>query len=108
MIVFASLALSQITATAQSASSAADSFGPNPRIPQPQETLLPTINWARAEGWPAGALPQAGKGLAVKAFARNLKHPRWIYVLPNGDVLVAEAASEPGRRGLRVPLPRTW
>ncbi len=70
-------------------------IGPEPKLPAPQENVLPTINWARAEPWPEGTAPQAAKGLSVKAFARDLKHPRWIYVLPNGDVLVAEAASEP-------------
>jgi glucose/arabinose dehydrogenase len=84
----------QVTVNAQTVPS--DTFGPNPKIPLPQESLLPTINWARGEGWPAGGQPKASSGLAVKAFAQNLKHPRWIYVLPNGDVLVAEAASEPG------------
>ena len=68
----------------------------NPKILKPEQSLLPVINWARAEGWPHQATPKPGEGLAVKAFARDLKHPRWIYVLPNGDVLVAEAASEPG------------
>ena len=51
-------------------------------------TLLPTVKIAPARGWPAGATPTASAGLAVKAFADSLDHPRWLYVLPNGDVLV--------------------
>ena len=64
--------------------------GPNPTIPAPSGALIPTINIARATGWPRGEMPKPGDGLAVKAFATGLDHPRWLYVLPNGDVLVAE------------------
>lgn len=67
------------------------STGPNPVLPEPDSSVLPTVNVARAIGWPAGGHPKAVPGLAVKAFARNLIHPRWLYVLPNGDVLVAES-----------------
>ena len=70
-------------------------FGEQPKLPAPEQSWLPTLNWAPAEPWPDGMMPKAGQGLSVNAFARNLKHPRWIYVLPNGDVLVAEASSEP-------------
>jgi len=70
--------------------------GPNPQVPKPTTSWVPTIKWSVAtEPWPAGATPKAAKGLAVAAFARELKHPRWLHVLPNGDVLVAEAATEP-------------
>jgi glucose/arabinose dehydrogenase len=64
--------------------------GPNPKLPPPQKSLLPVVNIAPAVGWPAGGKPAPARGLAVKAFADGLDHPRWIYVLPNGDVLVAE------------------
>ena len=64
--------------------------GPNPTLPPPSEALVPTVNLARATGWPEGAMPKPADGLAVKAFASGLDHPRWLYVLPNGDVLVAE------------------
>jgi glucose/arabinose dehydrogenase len=64
--------------------------GPDPKIPAPNETLIPTINIARATGWPQGRMPKPADGLAVNAFATGLDHPRWLYVLPNGDVLVAE------------------
>jgi glucose/arabinose dehydrogenase len=64
--------------------------GVNPVIPRPKESLIPVINVVTAKGWPADAAPVAGEGLAVHAFASGLDHPRWLYVLPNGDVLVAE------------------
>lgn len=64
--------------------------GPDPKIPAPSGALIPTINIARATGWPQGEMPKPANGLAVKAFATGLDHPRWLYVLPDGDVLVAE------------------
>lgn len=63
--------------------------GPNPTIPPPSEAL-PAINIAAAGAWQQGKTPVAAPGLAVNAFATGLDHPRWLYVLPNGDVLVAE------------------
>lgn len=64
--------------------------GPDPALPKPQSSILPTVNIAKANRWQAGQTPRAGKGLQVNVFARGLKHPRWLHVLPNGDVLVAE------------------
>ena len=69
--------------------------GPAPRLPAPQKNLVPTVHIAPAKGWPAGAKPQAAAGTEVAAFARDLDHPRWLYVLPNGDVLVAETNAPP-------------
>ena len=65
--------------------------GPEPALPAPNPSLIPTVHIAPAKGWPHGGAPTAAPGLAVKAFATGLDHPRWIYVLPNGDVLVAES-----------------
>lgn len=70
-------------------------IGPNPTLPPPHHTLLPTVNIAPAKGWPAGATPAAAAGLSVSAYAHSLDHPRWLYVLPNGDVLVAETNAPP-------------
>jgi glucose/arabinose dehydrogenase len=70
-------------------------FGPNPTLPAPHPTLLPTMNIAPAQGWAEGAKPVAVEGTKVIAFATGLDHPRWIYTLPNGDVLVAETNSPP-------------
>jgi glucose/arabinose dehydrogenase len=69
--------------------------GPNPSLPQPEKSLIPTVNIAKAIGWPAGAKPTAPAGFKVTAFATGLDHPRWIHVLPNGDVLVAETNAPP-------------
>jgi glucose/arabinose dehydrogenase len=66
-------------------------IGPSPTIPPPAQTLIPTVDIAPAKGWPEGKGPTAAAGLAVNAFARGLEHPRWLYALPNGDVLVAES-----------------
>ena len=67
--------------------------GPNPTLPEPVETLIPTVKIAPAKGWPAGVTPKAAPGRRVTTFATGLQHPRWVYVLPNGDVLVAETAA---------------
>jgi glucose/arabinose dehydrogenase len=67
-----------------------DGMGPDPQLPRPVRRLLPTVNIAKAGGWPEGATPVAAPGFAVNAFASGLQHPRWLYLLPNGDVLVAE------------------
>jgi glucose/arabinose dehydrogenase len=64
--------------------------GPDPSIPQPDGSLVPTVKVAEAKGWNEGEKPVAASGLAVDAFATGLDHPRWLYTLPNGDVLVAE------------------
>lgn len=71
----------------------ADGTGPSPKLPEPNKTLLPTVNIAPAIGWANGATPTPAAGLKVAAFAEHLDHPRWLYVLPNGDVLVAETNS---------------
>jgi len=67
-----------------------DGTGPSPQLPEPNKTLIPTVNIAPAIGWPDGMKPTAAAGTQVTAFAEGLDHPRWLYVLPNGDVLVAE------------------
>jgi glucose/arabinose dehydrogenase len=71
----------------------AQSTGPAPALPPPVRSPIPTVQVADAVGWPAGATPVASAGLAVTAFATGLDHPRWLLVLPNGDVLVAETAA---------------
>ena len=99
-----------------------DGTGPSPQLPEPNKTLIPTVNIAPAIGWPAGTQPTAAAGTQVVAFAEGLDHPRWLYVLPNGDVLVAETNAPPkpddakglrgwvmqtvmGRAGAGVPSP---
>lgn len=68
-----------------------ETFGPNPKLPAPETSLIPVINVREAVGWPGGKTPIAAANLRVTAFASGLDHPRWVYVLPNGDVLVAES-----------------
>ncbi|MGY1921781.1 PQQ-dependent sugar dehydrogenase [Pseudomonas tolaasii] len=99
-----------------------DGTGPSPKLPEPNKTLIPTVNIAPAIGWPAGVKPTPAAGTQVAAFAEGLDHPRWLYVLPNGDVLVAETNAPPkpddakgirgwvmekvmGRAGAGVPSP---
>ena len=84
----------------------APGFGLQPQLPAPQYSLLPTVNIAPAVGWPAGLTPQAASGTQVQAFAEGLDHPRWLYVLPNGDVLVAESNAPP--RPDDVPGLKGW
>jgi glucose/arabinose dehydrogenase len=73
----------------------AQGTGANPKLPAPVSSMFPTVNIAEATGWPAGQAPTPARGLAVKAFAEGLDHPRWMLVLPNGDVLVAESNKPP-------------
>jgi len=65
--------------------------GPQPKIVEPVTSMIPTLHIAPAKGWPEGGMPKAAEGLAVNAYASGLDHPRWLYTLPNGDVLVAES-----------------
>ena len=65
-------------------------IGPDPKLPPPEEALIPVVNVAEVVGWAEGQGPEPAPGLKVAAFARGLEHPRWLHVLPNGDVLVAE------------------
>jgi len=70
-------------------------YGPAPKLPAPDKTVIPTIHVAPAQGWSNGKQPTAAEGMRVVAFADKLDHPRWVYVLPNGDVLVAESNAPP-------------
>jgi glucose/arabinose dehydrogenase len=78
--------------------------GAQPILPPPHPTAIPTFNIAPAKGWPIGSRPTSAPGLTVGAFATGLDHPRWLHVLPNGDVLVAESNGPPrpdNARGIR-------
>jgi glucose/arabinose dehydrogenase len=80
----------------QNGASLEPAYGSAPKIPGAKPQGIPTLKMPTARGWTDGQMPTAAAGLKVNAFAAGLKHPRWIEVLPNGDVLVAEALSEPG------------
>jgi len=69
--------------------------GPTPQLVQPVKTLIPTVKIAPAVRWPPGQTPLAAAGTRVAPFATGLDHPRWLHVLPNGDVLVAETNAPP-------------
>jgi glucose/arabinose dehydrogenase len=75
--------------------SVGEGTGPSPELPPPKTSLIPTVKVAEAKGWSDGEKPIVGPGLTVKPFATDLDHPRWLYVLPNGDVLVAETNAPP-------------
>jgi glucose/arabinose dehydrogenase len=70
-------------------------YGPHPVLAAPDKHLIPTLHVAKAEPWKGDAMPRAAPGLKVAALARGLQHPRWLYVLPNGDILVAESEAPP-------------
>ena len=90
------LALPLAACNEPSAPTAAEqTFGPSPTLPAPAHSWIPTVNIATATGWPSGGKPTAANGMAVNAFATGLDHPRTVYVLPNGDVLVAETNAPP-------------
>jgi glucose/arabinose dehydrogenase len=77
-------------------------YGTNPELAFPQQTLIPTVNIAPAKPWTPGEMPSASAAFRVNAFAQGLDHPRWLYVLPNGDVLVAESnGPEEPTRGIK-------
>jgi glucose/arabinose dehydrogenase len=88
-----------LAACSQSAPPAEHGYGAEPQLPAPESSMLPTVNTARAVGWPEGAAPRAPEGFTVTRYAENLDHPRWLYLLPNGDVLVAESSSKPQTGG---------
>jgi len=92
----AGLALAALSACGEMATLPVEAgMGPTPQLPAPNPTTVPTVKTAKAVGWPPGAHPIPASGLAVTAFADGLDHPRWLYVLPNGDVLVAETNAPP-------------
>src|SRR3954467_12159031 len=73
-------------------------WGQAPAIPDAKpQGAIPTLKMPSARGWDEGQLPVAAPGLKVNAFATDLEHPRWIEVLPNGDVLIAESTQIAGR-----------
>ena len=95
-LLLASCALVLIVVSGRTALvSEEDAIGPHPILPEPNKRFFPTINIAPAKGWPRRSKPTPAPGLAVDAYATGLDHPRWLYVLPNGDVLIAETNGPP-------------
>jgi len=91
--IVALLAMSGCTEMARMPLSAG--IGPQVTLPPPVHRQIPTVNIAPAAGWPRDTTPQAVAGTRVAAYVTGLEHPRWLYVLPNGDVLVAETNAPP-------------
>lgn len=73
--------------------------GPKPQLPEPTQSLIPTVKVSKAVGWQGTHAPVAPPGFKVQALADRLEHPRWLYKLPNGDVLVAESNTPPKPEG---------
>ena len=92
-ILIVGVALTALAACGQSngQQNSAVGYGANPQLPKPSKSLLPTVKVSDVVGWPAGVTPRAPAGFRVQPFAQGLDHPRWLLVLPNGDVLVAES-----------------
>jgi glucose/arabinose dehydrogenase len=74
----------------------ASQIGPNPKLPEPQQYLFPPMKLAPIAGWKDGETPKVPQGLQVTALATGLQHPRSVYTLPNGDVLIVESKKPPG------------
>jgi glucose/arabinose dehydrogenase len=94
-VVGAGIAVVALPAVAQE-----PGYGANPKLPPPSSSWLPTVKVAKAVGWRDGQMPQPATGLRVTPFAIGLDHPRWLYELPNGDVLVAESNAPPKPDGM--------
>ena len=99
LFAVSAVALTLAACSSQKALDPAVGFGSNPTLPAPPAALFPTVKVAPAVGWPAGATPVAAAGLKVQPFASGLDHPRWLYRLPNGDILVAETNAPPKPEG---------
>ena len=95
LLAVSAVALMLASCGGQEALDPAVGFGADPMLPAPHRALIPTVKVAPAVGWSAGAMPTAAPGLKVQAFATGLDHPRWLYRLPNGDILVAETNAPP-------------
>ena len=88
------VALPAASAIAQAPISEMPGIGPAPKLPEPDQSAS-AVNFSRVIGWPEGRGPVAPEGFQVEAFGAGLDSPRWLHVLPNGDVLVAEARTLP-------------
>ena len=93
-------------AIAQPTTSRMPGVGPAPTLPEPHHSPS-AVHFSRVIGWPEGRTPVAPEGFEVNAFATGLESPRWLYVLPTGDVLVAEARTLP-RSDLPAEMLEVW
>ena len=95
-----------LTSRERATVSAAEGYGARPVLPAANPGLIPTVNIAPAVGWPDGATPIAADGFLVNELAGGFDHPRWLHVLPNGDVLVAES-NAPAKPDAKFSL-KSW
>ena len=72
-----------------------DQIGPNPKLPEQSQYLIPPMHVAKVVGWKDGGMPKVADGLKIQALASGLNHPRSIYVLANGDILAVESIAPP-------------
>ncbi len=93
--ILSSIGIAHSAAVADAGPSSIETFGPHPVLPEQHHTLIPTVKIAPSVGWKAGSTPVPASDFAVQSYASGLDHPRWLYVLPNGDVLVAETNAPP-------------
>ena len=84
--------------TIPSADSPGLSLGKNPKLPEPSSSIIPTVSIAKASQWPEGVMPKVIDSFMISLYSKELIHPRWLYVLPNGDVLVAQSNKQPPKK----------
>jgi glucose/arabinose dehydrogenase len=89
------IVLAALGACAQKGGDPAKEYGPNPVLPEPHQNLLPPMSVPKAQGWKPGETPTVPHGLQIQALASGFEHPRIVYPLPNGDILVVEANAPP-------------
>jgi glucose/arabinose dehydrogenase len=92
-LAFAGAAILTLTGAGEANFDVKTQIGPNPVLPPLQQYLLPPMHLAPVSGWKAGEMPHVPAGLKIEAFATGLKHPRSVFTLPNGDVLIVESVS---------------
>jgi glucose/arabinose dehydrogenase len=90
LVVSAIILLSACSVNNTALPSIKEGMGNNPQLPAPKLEKMPTVSIAKAVGWDENTMPTVPAGFNINAFAKGLDHPRWLYTLPNGDVLVAE------------------
>ena len=95
------IGIASLAACAQKGDDPMKQYGPNPVLPEPKQYLFPPMSVPKEIGWKAGETPTVPSGLKIQAIATGLMHPRMVYTLPNGDILVVES-NGPGTTKYRV------
>ena len=102
LLALAGLSALSLAACSDNSFDIQSQIGANPSLPEPQQYLFPPMHLASVVGWKDGEMPIVPKGLKIEALATGLQHPRSLYVLPNGDILVVESKS-PGTDPIKRP-----